>query len=121
MGFYDIIHRATNFGTTCSRENFLSFTLKIIFYIIPAVLLGFYTDRLVRRLREEKRYGSHIISYILLQTLIDITTLYLLLLLVSSYMGEFQTTIAGSYFIVLYFGIQMNYIHMIHMYIRSFE
>jgi len=121
MGFSDIIDRVTHFGTTRSRENFLSFALKIFFYIIPAVLLGFYTDKLVRKLREEKQCGSHILSYILLQTFIDITVLYLLLVFVSSYISEFQTTIAGSYFIVLYFGIQVNYIHMIHAYIRSLE
>jgi hypothetical protein len=32
--------------------------------------------------------------------------------------SEFQVTIAGSYFIVLYFGMQTNYIRMIKHYIN---
>jgi hypothetical protein len=44
MSIYDIIERATDFGTYRSRDNFVSFTLKILIYIIPAVILGNYTD-----------------------------------------------------------------------------
>lgn len=32
-------------------------------------------------------------------------------------MSEFQVTIAGGYFVVLYFGIQTNYIRMIKEYL----
>ena len=52
MGLRDIIRRATEFGTLSSRDNFLSFTLKISLYIIPAVILGNYTDTTVKKLQE---------------------------------------------------------------------
>ena len=55
--------------------------------------------------------------YILLQTLIIISTMYLILILFSDFTSEFQATLAGSYFIVLYFNIQNNYIDMINKYI----
>ena len=43
--------------------------------------------------------------------------MYLILILFSDFTSEFQATLAGSYFIVLYFNIQNNYIDMINKYI----
>lgn len=108
-----IIQRALDFGTFHSRENFFSFTLKCLFYIIPAVIIGNYTDINVKKLKKEKKLGDYTIYYILLQTLIIISTLYIFLRFLTSYMSEFQDTLAGGFFIVLYFGIQTNYIHML--------
>ena len=45
MNLHNIIERATDFGTFRSRENFISFSLKCIFYIIPAIILGNYEKR----------------------------------------------------------------------------
>lgn len=118
MRLSDIFQRATEFGTLRSRDNFFSFTLKILFYIIPAVILGNYTDITVKRLQEYKTLGDNTLQYILLQTLINITTLYVILKILSDFMSEFQVTIAGSFFIVLYFGMQSNYISMIQEYIN---
>lgn len=117
MKLSDIIQRATDFGTLRSRDNFFSFTLKILFYIIPAVILGNYTDIIIKRLQKDKVFGGNILYYILLQTLIVISTLYLILIFLSDFISEFQVTIAGGYFIVLYFGMQTNYISMIKEYI----
>jgi hypothetical protein len=49
-----IIQRATDFGTFRSRKNFFSFTLKCIFYIIPAVILGNYTDITIKIIKKIK-------------------------------------------------------------------
>jgi undecaprenyl pyrophosphate phosphatase UppP len=113
MRIYDIIERATDFGTLRSRANFFSFTLKILIYIIPAVILGNYTDITIKRLQEYKAFGDNKIYYILLQTLIIILTQYIFLAFLLNFISEFQVTIAGGYFIVLYFGMQTNYFHMI--------
>jgi hypothetical protein len=40
----NIIQRVTDFGTLRSRTNIFSFGLKCMFYIIPAIILGHYTD-----------------------------------------------------------------------------
>ena len=117
MRIYDIIERATDFGTLCSRDNFFSFTLKNLFYIIPAVILGNYTDNSIQKIQEYKAFGDNKIYYILLQTFIIILTQYIFLAFLLNFISEFQVTIAGSYFIVLYFGMQTNYFHMIKEYI----
>ena len=119
MKLVNIIHRATDFGTFRSRKNFFSFTLKCIFYIIPAIILGNYTDIIIQRIKNNKEFGDNIFVYILLQTLIIISTLYITLLLLTSYTNEFQVTIAGGFFSVLYFGIQTNYISMIKEYMNN--
>ena len=116
MRLQNIIERATDFGTFRSRDNFFSFALKIVLYIIPAVILGNYTDKSIKKLQENKVLGENTLYYILLQTFIVITTQYLFLTFLLQFISEFQTTIAGSYFIVLYFGIQTNYIRMIKEY-----
>jgi hypothetical protein len=119
MTIYDIIERATDFGTLRSRDNFFSFTLKILIYIIPAAILGNYTDNTIKRVQEYKSFGDNNIYYILLQTLIIILTQYIFLAFLFNFSSEFQLTIAGGYFIVMYFGMQTNYFHMIKEYMKT--
>lgn len=119
MNLHNIIQKATNFGTFRSRENFFSFALKCLFYIIPAIIIGNYTDITVKKIKNDKIFGYYLLYYILLQTFIIILTLYIILLLSTNYTNEFQFTIAGAYFVVLYFGIQTNYMHMIKEYINN--
>jgi hypothetical protein len=116
MRIFNILQRATDFGTFRSRDNFFSFILKILFYIIPAVILGNYTDVTIQKLQEDNTFGVNKLYYILIQTFIIIASMYVILLFLSDFMSEFQVTIAGGYFIVLYFGIQTNYIRMIKEY-----
>ena len=115
----NILHRATDFGTLRSRENFLSFTLKIMFYIVPAVIIGNYTDAIVKKLQKDKLLGDNVLYYILLQTFIIVSTIYLFAVYMSDYAREFQMTLAGMYFVVLYFNIQTNYIVMIQEYMHQ--
>ena len=117
MKVKDIFQRATDFGSTRSRENFFSFALKFIFYIIPAVILGNYTDIIVQYFKQYKSFGDMLIYYILFQTFLIISTLYVIVVFLADFSSEFQLTLAGSYFIVLYFGVQSNYINMIKEFI----
>jgi hypothetical protein len=89
-----------------------------MFYIIPAILLGNFTDNIIYRIKKDKVLGNNIVYYILLQTLIILLTLYIILTVLTSYTNEFQVTIAGGFFSVLYFGIQTNYMYMIKEYIN---
>ncbi len=118
MKLHNIFQRAIDFGSFSSRENFFSFALKCFFYIIPAVIIGNYTDIIVKSLKKDKILGYYLPYYILLQTFIIISTLYLILVLLPSYTNEFQITLSGTFFVVLYFSIQTNYIHMIKEYIN---
>ncbi len=88
-------------------------------YIVPAVILGHSTDIAVKKMRFDKVFGEVTIYYILFQTLFNIVTLYLFILFLPNFMSEFQQTISGGYFIVLYFGMQTNYIDMLKEYIAA--
>jgi hypothetical protein len=111
----NILQRATDFGTLRSRENFFSFSLKCLLYIVPAILLGNFTDVTIGRIKKYRDGRT-----ILLQTFIILATLYLILIFLplTSYTSEFQATLAGGLFIVFYFGIQTNYIRMIKQYLQ---
>lgn len=58
-----------------------------------------------------------LIYYILFQTFLIISTLYVIVVFLADFSSEFKLTLAGSYFIVLYFGVQSNYINMIKEFI----
>jgi len=116
MNVSDIFQRATAFGTFRSRSSFASFALKILLYILPAVLLGYSTDRFIKILKKEQVLGKNLLFYILTQTFLIIATVYILFVFLVDFMSEFQVTFAGGFFIVLYFGIQLNYIQMIQTY-----
>ncbi len=103
-----------------SHHNFFLFTLNCIVHIIPAIILGNYTDIIVQRIKKDKKLGDNILYYILLQTLIIIATLYLFLLFITIFTNDFVVTLYGEFFIVLYFSIQTDYIHMIKEYIANY-
>lgn len=120
MKLNKIIDRSTDFGTFRSRNDLISFTLKIIFYIIPALILGHSTDIVVQKMMNYNSLGNDIIYYILFQTMLNIVTLYLFILCLPKFISEFQVTISGGYFIVLYFGMQTNYIVLLKKYMNWF-
>lgn len=66
-------------------------------------------------------FGKNAFFYILLQTMLNIVTLYFFIVCLPNYMSEFQKTISGGYFIILYFGMQTNYIIMLKEYIRIYK
>lgn len=121
MKIYKTFNRIFKFGPPYYRHDLMSFTIKTLIYIIPAVILGHFTDIAVKKSRTRKIFGKNIIFYILFQTIINIVTLFLLTLLFPRFMSEFQTTISGGYFIVLYFSIQTNYINMLKEYMSWFS
>jgi len=116
-----VIERATDFGSRRSRKDFFSFTLKILFYILPAMILGDYTDVSITNLKMRYAFGQDTINYMVFQTLIILFTLYIFVIFLKDFTSEFQKSIAGSFFIVIYFGMQTNYLRMIKEYLASFR
>ena len=53
MRIFNILTQAINFGSVRSRNNFFSFLLKALLYIIPAIILGNYTDITVKKVNLE--------------------------------------------------------------------
>lgn len=102
MKIKHIFKLATDFGTFNSRQHFVAFALKCLFYIIPAVIVGNYTDITVIKLKENNIFGENLIVYIILQTFIIITTFYLIIIFLSDFTSEFQLTLSGGFFIVLF-------------------
>lgn len=119
MRISKIIDQSTDFGTLRSRNDLLSFTLKIMMYIIPSVILGHLTDIVIKKFKTHNVFGKVIIYYILLQTIFNIVTFYLFILFLPKFTSEFQTTVSGGYFSVLYFSMQPNYINMLKEYMNS--
>jgi hypothetical protein len=121
MKFSRVIERATDFGTLRSKKDFFSFSLKIFLYILPALILGDYTDSTIQNLRMRREFGNDLITYIIVQTLAIIFTMYIFVIFLTPFMKEFQKSIAGIFFIVLYFGMQDDYLHMIKEYLAPFH
>jgi len=119
MNFHNIINKGVDFGSFRSSENFFSFTLKTLLYILPAVILGHYTDVIIKKLQSYKIFGNITIYYILLQTFIIIITLFLFVVFLKDFSIEFQKSTSGGFFIVLYFSIQENYLYMLKEYMNS--
>jgi hypothetical protein len=113
MEIINTIKKAADFGSFRSRENFFSFALKCVFYIVPAIILGNYTDLFIKKMKDNKILGNNTVIYILLQTFVVISILYIILIFLSDFTSEFQITIVGGYFIIIFFGLQTNYINMI--------
>jgi len=121
MKISKVIERATDFGSRRSKKDIFSFSLKILFYIIPAVILGDYTDTTIQNLKMRREFGDDLIKYIMLQTLIIVFTLYIFVIFLKDFMSEFQKSIAGSFFMLIYFGMQDDYLHMMKEYLARFH
>ena len=113
MNIVEIINKATNFGTIKHNDNFISFFIKILFYFVPASILGHYTDVIILHMKNRKLLGNNVLVYIFIQLLIMSLTLYLLVLILYDYLYEFQVTVPGCFFIVFYFGLQTNFFVML--------
>ena len=97
MNIVDIINKATNFGTIKHNDNFISFFIKILFYFVPASILGHYTDVIILHMKNRKLLGNNVLVYIFIQLLIMSLTLYLLVLILYDYLYEFQVTVPGCF------------------------
>ena len=110
---FDIFQQSIEFVILATGKDFFPFALKCLFYIIPPAIIGNYTDLIVKILKNKKKFGNYTPYYVLIQTLIIILTLYLINVFLSNYVSKIHITVAVSFFSVLYFGIQTNYIRMI--------
>lgn len=112
------LKRATEFGSLSHQDDFISFTIKIIIYIIPATLLGDFIDKSIVTMEKKEVLGDNIALYISLQTFVNILILYLFILFLPDFLKEFQSTMPGVYFITLYFTMQTNYMNSIKEYMK---
>lgn len=115
---YTGVKNALDFGGSTKiqkieRTHFVSFFLKVLLMIVPAILLGHYTDEYVRKLQDANHFGSEKWKYIVLQTVASIFVVYLIYRLFHPYSDEFQTTSAGLFFSALFWSVQTRYVQNI--------
>jgi hypothetical protein len=104
---FQIQMKLLNFGQPDKKNDpFVRLTAKTLAMIIPAIILGHYID--VFMTRQSKRISKR--ASVLIQTLINVSVIYVLHIIDYAYTKEFQTTFAGLFFSGLFFGLQTNYI-----------
>ncbi len=106
-GWIFLNESALNKAEFKSEQSLVPFVVKTLLMILPAVILALITDSVM--LSFQTKTGSSAITCVLIQTSILILTMYSLGKGVPSATKEFQTTLAGVFFISLYFGLQENY------------
>lgn len=95
------------------NDNERSFSLvmfKSFALLIPGAILGHYIDTAIKRVQNKKVFGDHVGVYVFIQSLINVTLIFMLHRLHRHYTDEFQRTLPGLYFSGLFFGLQANYI-----------
>lgn len=113
-----IFERSIRFGTYEYRASFLSFMLKIFYFIIPALLISHFLDEWMNVMYQETERDTIRIEILIVHTILMIAILYGILVFFESYSKEFQTTIAGGFFIAIFFGFQPHYLQHLKDYMR---
>ena len=88
----------------------ISFIIRFLFLAIPGAFLGHYADQLILKTQRLKLLGSLIVPYVFLQMFLWIGLFYVLFVFFPGYTKEFQNTLAGIFFIALFFSVQDNFV-----------
>lgn len=92
------------------KNSYISFLVKILIFLLPGILLGYYIDFTIKQLQDKKVFGNHVAVYITFQTLVSITVMYYILKLNHKYTIEIQGSLPGLYFVAFFFNMQTNYL-----------
>lgn len=107
------ILRSVSEGLTFGSDNYtsiLSFTIRIIALALPGIVLGHYLDQGIYWTKKQKWLGPSAAPYVFGQIMAWILIFYSILFFASSYAMEFQGTMAGIFFITLFFVAQTNFV-----------
>jgi hypothetical protein len=88
----------------------ISFIIRFLFLAIPGAFLGHYADQLILKTQRLKLLGSLIVPYVFLQMFLWIGLFYALFVFFPGYTKEFQNSLAGIFFIALFFSVQDNFV-----------
>ena len=100
-------------GLSFGDQNYtsiLSFTIRVITQALPGIILGHYLDQGIYWTHTQKWMGSSAVPYALAQIVAWILIFYSMLYFIPSYANEFQGTMAGIFFITLFFIVQTNFV-----------
>lgn len=91
-------------------DSFLTMTVKSFALLVPGMILGHFLDKYIHQLKKKSVLGKSILTYVILQSIVNIGIIFLLHYLYRRYTSEFQRTLPGMYFSGLFFGLQVNYV-----------
>ena len=104
----DAIKEGFAFGKD-NEKTFISVGIRSFALLVPGMILGHLVDKYINKLKNNDP-GSHVIKYVILQSVVNISIITVLHKLHHKYTSEFQRTLPGLYFSGLFFGLQVNYI-----------
>ena len=87
--------------------------------MIPSFVIAHLLDELMYKMYKNLSAINVLLSLVV-QTLIIISIFYLFITYLEKYANEFQTTIAGGFFIAMFFGFQVRYIHSLKQQMRMY-
>jgi len=109
-------HRVTSNlseGLTFGTENhsaFIPFTVKFLALALPGIALGHYIDHGIELAQRERLLGSTLMAYLSVQISVWVILFYLLFQFAAAYAAEFQSSVAGIFFVALFFTVQTNFV-----------
>jgi len=103
------VSEGLQFGTQNHTE-FVPFTVKFLALAIPGIVLGHYLDQGIYKLQKDKLLGTSFLTYLGLQLLAWIVLFYVMFRFTAAYAAEFQSSVAGIFFVALFFTVQQNFV-----------
>jgi hypothetical protein len=97
------------FGTQ-NHNGFVPFTVKFLALALPGIALGHYLDQGIFWLQKKRHLGDLPVAYMALQIIVWILMFYSMNQFAAAYAAEFQSSVAGIFFIALFFTVQTNFV-----------
>ena len=88
----------------------IPFVIRFLSLAIPGAFLGHYVDQAVLKVQRLNLLGILKVRYVFLQLFLWAAMFYILFLFAPGYTKEFQGSIAGIFFIALFFSVQDNFV-----------
>jgi hypothetical protein len=88
----------------------IPFVIRFLLLAIPGAFLGHYVDQAVLKAQRLELLGKLYGPYVFLQLFIWAGLFYALFVFAPGYTNEFQNSIAGIFFVALFFSVQNNFV-----------
>ena len=103
------VSEGLHFGTQ-THTDFIPFTIKFLALALPGIVLGHYLDQGIYTLQKHKRLGPSFLTYLGIQIAAWIMMFYVMFRFTAAYAAEFQSSVAGIFFVALFFTVQQNFV-----------
>ena len=100
-------------GLTFGTQNhaaFIPFTVKFLALALPGIAIGHYLDQGVFWVQKRRLLGTTPLAYLSLQISAWVILFYILFQFAAAYAAEFQSSVAGIFFVALFFTVQTNFV-----------